>query len=161
VLEVEMPALAGRKEDIPVLCAMPLGRLAPKREISLSSETLRRLAAQDWPGNVRELRNTLEHAITVCSGNIIQPHHLPQTIGQTSESPAAVADAELDRALQQWVATQVQAGATYKDLYGELESTVLKHLLQHFGRKPTVLARVLKMNRATLLKKRRDLGLDT
>ena len=36
VLEVAMPALAERREDIPVLCAMLLGRLAPKRELSLS-----------------------------------------------------------------------------------------------------------------------------
>jgi DNA-binding NtrC family response regulator len=159
VLEVDLPALAGRKEDIPTLCAMLLGRLAPKREISLSADTLSLLAAHDWPGNVRELRNALEHALTVCSGKIIQPHHLPKTISRTSQPPAA-ADAELDRALQQWVATKVHSGATYKDLYGGLETTVLKHLLQHFGSKPTVLARVLKMNRATLLKKRRDLGLD-
>ncbi len=159
VLEVELPALVERREDIPALCAMLLGRLAPQREFSLSSDTLALLAAHDWPGNVRELRNVLENAVTVCSGKIIQPHHLPPTIRRTSQPPAE-ADAELDRALQHWVATKVHAGATYKDLYSQLESTVLKHLLQHFDRKPTVLARVLKMNRATLLRKRRDLGLD-
>jgi DNA-binding NtrC family response regulator len=158
VLEVELPALAERKEDIPALCAVLLGRLAPKREFSLSPDTLGLLAAHDWPGNVRELRNALEHAATVCAGRIIQPHHLPQPISRTAQPPAA--DAELDRALQHWVAAKVLADATYKDLYAELESKVLKHLLQHFGSKPTVLARVLKMNRATLLKKRRDLGLD-
>ncbi len=68
---------------------------------------------------------------------------------------------DLDRTLQQWVAARVAAGATYKQIQAEVESTVLKHLLQHFGQKPTVLARVLKMNRATLLKKRRYLGLDS
>jgi DNA-binding NtrC family response regulator len=160
VLEVELPALAERKEDIPTLCAMLLGRLAPQREISLSAETLGLLAAHGWPGNVRELRNALEHALTVCSGKVVQPHHLPLALGRAAP-PATAADAALDRAVQHWVAAKVGAGATYKDLYGELESTVLKHLLQRFGRKPTVLARVLKMNRATLLKKRRDLGLDT
>jgi DNA-binding NtrC family response regulator len=159
VLEVDLPALAERREDIPALCTMLLNRLAPQRDLSLSPESLALLAAHDWPGNVRELRNALEHALTVCSGKVIQPHQLPQTIGRSAQPPAA-ADAELDRVLQQWVAAKVRAGATYKGLYGELESTVLKHLLQHFGRKPTVLARVLKMNRATLLKKRRDLGLD-
>jgi len=160
VLEVDLPALAERREDIPALCAMLLGRLAPKREISLSPDTLGPLAAHDWSGNVRELRNALEHAVAVCAGKIIQPQHLPQSICRPSRL-ASEADAELDRVLQHWVTTKVQSGATYKDLYSELESTVLKLLLQHFGRKPTVLARVLKMNRATLLKKRRDLGLDS
>ena len=42
-----------------------------------------------------------------------------------------------------------------------MESTILKHLLRHFDQKPTILARVLKMNRATLLKKRRHLDLDS
>lgn len=48
-----------------------------------------------------------------------------------------------------------------RNLYSEVESTLLKHLMQHFDQKPTVLARVLKMNRATLLKKRRHLGLES
>jgi DNA-binding NtrC family response regulator len=160
VLEVDLPALTERKEDIPALCSMLLSRLAPQRELSLSPAALSALAAHDWPGNVRELRNALEHAVTVCSGKVIQPQQLPQTIGRLSQPPAA-SDAELDRVLQHWVAAKVHAGATYKEIYGELESAVLKHLLQHFGSKPTVLARVLKMNRATLLKKRRDLGLDS
>jgi DNA-binding protein Fis len=67
----------------------------------------------------------------------------------------------LDGVLQRWVAAKVQAGASYKQLYDEVESTLLKHLMQHFDQKPTILARVLKMNRATLLKKRRHLGLDS
>ncbi len=159
VLEVELPSLAQRKEDIPALSAFWLSRLSAGRELSLSSDTIRLLAQYPWPGNVRELRNALEHAVTVCSGKIVQPQHLPRTVHQTSPASTAVDD-ELDRALGQWVAGKVQAGATYKQLYSEMESTVLKHLLHHFDEKPTVLARVLKMNRATLLKKRRDLGLD-
>jgi DNA-binding NtrC family response regulator len=161
VLEVELPPLAERTEDIPALSEMLLRRIAPKSGFSLSSETLSLLVQHRWPGNVRELRNALEHAATVCSGKIIYPHHLPATLRQNAPPPVGADDAELDRALQQWIAAKIQAGASYKELYSELESTVLKHLLQRFDRKPTVLARVLKMNRATLLKKRRDLGLDT
>jgi DNA-binding NtrC family response regulator len=159
VLEIELPPLAGRKEDIPALSAFFLGQLAAGRVLSLSPETASVLAEYAWPGNVRELRNALEHAVTVCPGQIIQPSHLPSAIGQGAGAPTAAGD-ELEQALQQWIAAKVRAGATYKQLHAELESTVLKHLLRHFGRKPTVLARVLKMNRATLLKKRRDLGLD-
>jgi DNA-binding NtrC family response regulator len=58
------------------------------------------------------------------------------------------------------VAAKIQTGASYKELHSEVESTLLKHLMQHFDQKPTALARVLKMNRATLLKKRRDLRLE-
>ena len=161
VLEVEMPPLADRAEDIPALCEMLLRRIAPQGGFSLSTEALSFLVAHSWPGNVRELRNVLEHAVTVCPGKLIHPHHLPATICQTSPLPTTASDAILERTLEQWITDRVRAGASYKDLYSELESRVLKHLLQRFDRKPTVLARVLKMNRATLLKKRRDLGLDT
>lgn len=159
VLEMELPPLAQRKEDLPALTAFMLGRCSSKRDLGLSPEAARLLAEYHWPGNIRELRNALEHAAIVCGGKTIQPQHLPKAICQ-AVSGSSKADEELHRALKQWVAHKVQAGATYKHLYDELESTVLKHLLEHFDRKPSVLARVLKMNRATLLKKRRHLGID-
>jgi DNA-binding NtrC family response regulator len=156
VLEVELPPLARRREDIPALSAYFLGQLSPDRELSLSSEGARLLASHTWPGNVRELRNALEHAAACCPGRVIQPHHLPATLSPSAGGPARV---DLDGVLQRWVADKVHAGATYKELSAEMESGLLKHLMRHFDQKPTVLARVLKMNRATLLKKRRVLGL--
>jgi DNA-binding NtrC family response regulator len=160
VLEIELPSLAQRPEDIPALSAFLLGRLCGGRELSLSPDAARLLAAHSWPGNVRELRNVLEHAVTVCSGRIIQPRHLPPALHPPVQNLSR-ADEDLDRTVQRWVAAKVESGATYKQIYGQMESVLLKHLLRHFGQKPTLLARVLKMNRATLLKKRRDLGLDT
>jgi DNA-binding NtrC family response regulator len=158
VLEVELPPLAKRCEDIPALSAFFLSRLCTGRELALGSETSRVLVNYSWPGNVRELRNALEHAVAVCSGKIIQPHHLPKAVCLASKAPS---NADLDVALRRWVAAKVQGGVSYKQLYSEVESTLLKHLMQHFDQKPTVLARVLKMNRATLLKKRRHLGLES
>jgi DNA-binding NtrC family response regulator len=158
VLEVELPPLTKRSEDIPALSAFFLNRLAAGRELVLGSNTSELLVNYHWPGNVRELRNALEHAVTACSGKIIQPQHLPKAVRPSAELSANI---DLNGVLQRWVATKVQTGASYKQLYAEVESTLLKHLMQHFDQKPTVLARVLKMNRATLLKKRRHLGLDS
>jgi len=158
VLEVELPPLARRSEDIPALSAFFLSRFSAGRELALGSDTSRLLANYSWPGNVRELRNALEHAVATCPGKIIQPHHLPKAVDPSAGPPASV---DLNAVLQRWVAAKVQSGASYKQLYAEVESTLLKHLMQHFDQKPTVLARVLKMNRATLLKKRRHLGLDS
>lgn len=157
VLEIDLPPLVERRADIPAFSAFFLGRFAGDRKLSLSPEAERLLASYNWPGNIRELRNVLEYAATVCSGKIIQRHHLPRTLHQAAA--ASTTDADLDRTLQHWVAEKVQAGATYKELHAEMESIILKHLLQHFDQKPTILARVLKMNRATLLKKRRHLDL--
>jgi DNA-binding NtrC family response regulator len=157
VLEVELPPLAKRREDIPVLSAFFLSRLSTGRELSLAPDTSRLLINYRWPGNVRELRNALEHAVAACSGKIIQPHHLPRAVGMSAGLPV---NDDLNGALQRWVAAKVQTGASYKELHAEVESTLLKHLMQHFSQRPTVLASALKMNRVTLLKKRRDLGLD-
>jgi DNA-binding NtrC family response regulator len=158
VLEVELPPLARRCEDIPALSAFFLSRLSGGRELALGSDTSQLLANHDWPGNVRELRNALEHAVAACSGKVIQPHHLPKAVSLSTGVPANI---DLNGVMQRWVAAKVETGASYKELYAEVESTLLKHLMQHFDQKPTVLARVLKMNRATLLKKRRHLGLDS
>jgi DNA-binding NtrC family response regulator len=158
VLEIEMPPLATRREDVPALSAFFLSRISAGRELALGPNTSRLLAGYGWPGNVRELRNALEHAVALCSGKIIQPHHLPKALRSASEPTV---NSELDGVLQRWTATRIQAGASYKQLYTEMESSLLKHLMQHFDQKPSVLARELKMNRATLLKKRRHLGLDS
>ena len=158
VLEVEMPPLSRRVEDIPTLIAHFLNRCAAGRELALGADTGRLLTSYAWPGNVRELRNVIEHAVAACSGRIIRPHHLPKWVTRPA---GASAKADLDGVMQEWVAAKVQTGATYKQLCAEVETTLLSHLMQHFGRKPTVLARMLKMNRATLLKKRRHLGLDS
>jgi DNA-binding NtrC family response regulator len=158
VLEVELPTLAKRSEDIPALSAFFLSRLSAGRELAFGSDTSRLLLNYSWPGNVRELRNAIEHAVAACSGKIIQPHHLPKAVSLSADLPANI---DLNGVLQRWVASKVQTGASYKELHAEVESTLLKNLMQHFEQKPTVLARFLKMNRATLLKKRRYLGLDS
>jgi DNA-binding NtrC family response regulator len=71
VLEVELPPLAKRSEDIPALSAFFLNRLSAGRELAFASDTSRLLTNYSWPGNVRELRNALEHAVAACSGKII------------------------------------------------------------------------------------------
>jgi two-component system, NtrC family, response regulator PilR len=72
VIELRMPSLREMREDIPMLAAMLLARLAggaltPR----LSRDALQTLQAYDFPGNVRELENVLERALTLASGEEI------------------------------------------------------------------------------------------
>lgn len=152
VLEIEMPALRTRKEDLSALSALFLGGAA-----QLSPEALELLQRYDWPGNVRELRNALESAQATCSGGTIYPSHLPREIREYRVSADAGA---LEQAIKTWLAPKLAQGATYEQIHDELEAEVLKSLMDHFGNKPTVLARATKMNRATLLKKRLRMGLE-
>ena len=148
VLEIALPALRERPGDLPALAAFFLGTLAAGRHLALAPETLAVLQAHDWPGNVRELRNALEHAVAVSNGPLILPPHLPRTLHAAPASPGA-----FEPALGAWLQARLATGASYREMHDELESLALRHLLAHFGGKPTVLARETQMNRVTLRKK--------
>ena len=66
-MEVEIPPLRERKEDIPLLVEAFLKRYRKK----IKKETLKKLMAYDWPGNIRELRNAIERASLLSKGEYI------------------------------------------------------------------------------------------
>jgi DNA-binding NtrC family response regulator len=79
VLNLRIPALRERRQDIALLAGYFLERLsrASGRERTLSDEALKVMLAHDWPGNVRELENCLERACAMNSGPKIQVSDLP------------------------------------------------------------------------------------
>ena len=156
VLEIALPSLRERAGDVPALAASFLATLAPDRHAQLSPAAAELLQRHDWPGNVRELRNVLEHAIAVSNGGVILPQHLPREFRETAD--ATPAGQPLETALAAWLQQKLRAGASYKEMHDELEALALRHLLAHFGGKPTILARETKMNRVTLRRKTRLLG---
>ncbi len=82
VIELTVPSLRQRREDIPLLAEHILARLSPEESgTRLGPEALNTLQRYAFPGNVRELENILERAITLCEGNEIQPADLalPET----------------------------------------------------------------------------------
>ncbi len=98
VIQLHMPSLRDRPEDIPqladLLCARlseTLGMKQPRLTVE-AREALRRYA---FPGNVRELENILERAITLCNGTEITPEdlHLPQVSKEEAET-AVLLDGE-------------------------------------------------------------------
>lgn len=151
VLEIELPALSRRMEDIPALATVFLGSRSLERRLQLASETLEIFQRYHWPGNIRELRNVLEHAAAVSSGSTIFPQHLPAEL--RNHFPVSDADDTLKIALEGWLRHQLVPDADYDRLLGELETMLLNNLMGRFNHKPTLLARAMKMNRATLRKK--------
>ncbi len=74
VLEIIVPALRERREDIPVLANFFAVRFAEKtgRPVkAFTSLAMERLSQHNWPGNVRELQNTVERAVVLSTGNLI------------------------------------------------------------------------------------------
>jgi DNA-binding NtrC family response regulator len=157
VLEVKLPALRERLSDVPALSAYLLAGIARNRKLMLSEETLAMLKRHTWPGNVRELRNALEHAAAVCSGNVLLPAHFPVELRNSGLAGTGVPPIALDSALHEWVEARLPEGPSYDTLHGELERRLLATLLPHYDGKPTLLARALDMNRATLRKKLRGI----
>lgn len=71
VIELRMPSLRERREDIPLLVEAALKRIAGSAAPVIADEAIARLAGYDFPGNVRELENILERALALCSGDTV------------------------------------------------------------------------------------------
>jgi len=88
VVEIAVPPLRERPEDIPLLAAHLLARVAGElhRDVrALSDEALRELARYDWPGNVRELENALTRAAVLARGPVVGVEHL--ALGRSAGVP--------------------------------------------------------------------------
>jgi two-component system response regulator AtoC len=84
VVTVHLPPLRERREDVPILVAHFLAKLARRERraaAALSPEALKLLNAYSWPGNVRELENAIERAVAVAKGNVVIPSDLPPEVG--------------------------------------------------------------------------------
>lgn len=165
VLEVSLPPLRDRTEDIPAVAAFFISQAAgASRQAQVSEDALRSLKAHSWPGNVREFRHAMEHAAAVCTGPAVLPRHLPETISRDADA-LAVSPSHLDQALKTALAHWLDQRLTcaedqlpaYDQIAGQIEGMLLRLLLPKFGDKPTRLAAALRMNRATLRRKCREL----
>lgn len=84
VVNLRLPSLRDRREDIPLLAAHFLDRISRERgrKFTLSDDALRTMMHHDWPGNVRELENAIERACTMCSGPVLELGDLPTQLQQ-------------------------------------------------------------------------------
>jgi two-component system response regulator HydG len=84
IVNLRLPALRSRREDIPLLAAHFLDRISRERgaKYTLSDEALRTMMRHDWPGNVRELENAIEHACALSSGPVLHLGDLPTQLQQ-------------------------------------------------------------------------------
>ena len=83
VVEISLPPLRERRNDIPLLVdhfRMAFNHAFQKNIQSIAHEVLDVFMGYDWPGNVRELEHTVEHAFVLCHGNTIEERHLPREI---------------------------------------------------------------------------------
>lgn len=89
VVEIKMPPLRERIEDIPALTGAFIRNLAPdygKNVTGVRPRVMKALGSYLWPGNIRELRNTIERALLLCDGTEIDLAHLPEEMRQQTKT---------------------------------------------------------------------------
>lgn len=146
VVNITIPPLRNRKEDIPILAKQFIMRCNTKlsRNVrGLAPETLELFYAYEWPGNVRELEHAIEHAVNILPDDesIILPEYIPewirlQTDEKPSQRPAAIISAVVNHSLNH----------TMKDVE---RSTICRILKENNGN-ISESARILKMSRQSL-----------
>jgi DNA-binding NtrC family response regulator len=136
VVEVTVPPLRDRTEDIPLLIEAfraEYNARFGKHIAGISEEVLNLFSTYDWPGNIRELRHAIEHAYVVCHDSIIRVEHLPAEIRnrEAGDSRTEVDKAErLTRVLEATGGNKAAAarrlGISRPTLYAWLEECSLE-----------------------------------
>ena len=91
VIELRMPSLRDRRDDVAAFAALILDRLArnlPGGKPDIEAAAMKALQQYDYPGNVRELENILERALALCGGNTITEEDLQLTPSEVVASAA-------------------------------------------------------------------------
>ncbi len=138
VVNIELPLLRERKEDIPLLAEHFLNKFASENQKGItgfSPDAIEFLLDYDWPGNVRELENAVERAVILAQDSIITAADLPQ------ESMSLTSPATPRKSLK------------------EVEKGHILNVLRETGENYSAAARILGLSRMTLYKKAREYGL--
>lgn len=90
VIDIAMPALRERTEDIALLVEYFLDRHNSRyrQQKQFSREAMRRILSHSWPGNIRELENAVERACVLSKGSVIKEDDLPPEIASSSSPPS-------------------------------------------------------------------------
>jgi DNA-binding NtrC family response regulator len=152
VVEIKLPGLEERREDIPLLIQHFLKRsnAKNKRSIKITDEAVRMLGQFQWPGNVRELENLVERLAIFCTSGEIGAREVEQERHVAAAPPATEANSNGN-------------GAKHADGANTLEDMERQHIVkvlqEHAGNKSRA-ARALGIERKTLYQKARRLGID-
>jgi len=149
VVEIELPPLRARIEDLPALSDRFLNQVAERLERDkkiLSEEALARLSRHDWPGNVRELRNVLERAAVLAAG---------VEIGEADLS----LDADLEHVPSESPDLDVPFSEAKKQTVERFERRYLSEALREHEGNVSRTANAIGMVRQSLQQKIRELGL--
>jgi transcriptional regulator with GAF, ATPase, and Fis domain len=150
VININLPPLRDRKDDIPYLAQHFLEKFGAENnrsELELTPEALDLMMDYDWPGNVRELENVMERAVVLSSGHRIGPELIPDHVRSAPvfHIPRFVVPPE---------------GISFKDVITNVEKRLIESTLEAAGGVQKRAAELLKIKPTTLneMIKRYEIG---
>lgn len=161
VIRIDLPSLAERAEDIPLLVKRFMRITAEELQVEikhLSDPALRKMMAYSWPGNVRQLENICRWITVMAPAQMVSIEDLPKEI--TADDVASEPQ-DWEGALAKLVRQRLNMGEeeVLTDLTKKFESTLLRVALDHTGGHRQNAAKVLGWGRNTLTRKLKDLDM--
>jgi DNA-binding NtrC family response regulator len=153
VVNLRLPSLRDRREDIPLLAAHFLDRISRERgrKFTLSDEALRTMMRHDWPGNVRELENALERACALSSGPVIHLGDLPTQLQQQGVEARRATDTSAAQAAAESPLPRLATLA-------ELERQAILGAIRTLNGDKLQAAKLLGIGKTTLYRKLKEYG---
>ena len=151
VMTIDVPPLRERRDDIPPLVDRFLERINERLGTQIGGLTpaaLKRLLAYDWPGNVRELENTLERAVVLTEGDMIEVAELPERVREGRRTRGFMVELPLS-----------DDDLSVKRAQRHVERELILRALELTGGNRTHAARLLDLSHRALLYKIKDFGL--
>jgi DNA-binding NtrC family response regulator len=150
VIPIEVPPLRERAEDIPLLVHHFLdvaNQEKNKKVEGIGRAAMELLCAYDWPGNVRELENLMERLVVLCGEGEIRPEDLPPAFHR--REPSGVSVPQLPA-----------SGLSFRNVVDDFETDLILQALEQTHWNKNKAARLLGLNRTTLLEKIKKKGLE-
>jgi two-component system response regulator PilR (NtrC family) len=163
VIELRVPTLRERREDIPDLAEAILRRLSRRLGIAqpaLSLDALRALGDYAFPGNVRELENVLERALALCSGNTIDVADLQLRAAPSAAVHGSSGAAHASTDTMAGASVMPPSGGALGDHLDDVERAAIIKALEQTRYNKTAAARLLGMTFRALRYRIKKLGIE-
>ena len=146
VIEIKIPSLRERKEDIPLLANHFLRRFSEDNKKAIKgvdSKAMGILMQYPWPGNARELRNMIERAVVLCQGDVITPADFPEKLRREESAPLGQGET-----------------SSLKLSLSEYEKNLILNIYHSQNNNKEETAKVLGVDLATLYRKLKKYGIE-
>ena len=155
VIQIHLPPLRERREDIPLLLESFLQSISQQRKLpppTISARAREAIQAYHWPGNIRQLRNIVERLVILQRGGEVTVSQLPlcvvQNVQDCDEENLFFGNVQLPN-----------DGINLRGVLQQFEASMIKQALQATGGNKNQAAKILGLNRTTLVEKLRKRNL--